>query len=59
MFYKMVTTIKKGTSREKIRAALKKRAVKVKGPDLKKYCGSLSLKEDPLMLQKAFRNEWK
>jgi hypothetical protein len=54
----MVTIIKKGTSREKIRAALKKRAVKVKGPDLKKYCGSISLKEDPLMLQKAFRNEW-
>ena len=54
----MVTTIKKGTSREKIRAALKKRILKIKGPDLKKYCGSISLNEDPLILQKVLRNEW-
>mgnify|MGYP001791600876 FL=1 len=54
----MVTTIKKGTSREKIRLALKKRTTKVKGPDLKKYCGSISLQEDPLVLQKILRNEW-
>ena len=54
----MVTTIKKGTSREKIRLALKKRKIKAKGPDLKKYCGSITLKEDPLEMQKSLRNEW-
>ena len=54
----MVTTIKKGTSREKIRLALKKRTVKIKGPDLRKYCGSISLQEDPLVLQKTLRDEW-
>jgi hypothetical protein len=54
----MVTTIKKGTSREKILKALKQRRVKVKSPDLKKYCGSISLIEDPMELQKKWRNEW-
>ncbi len=54
----MVTTIKKGTSREKIIDALKKRKTKTKGPNLKKYCGSISLKEDPLEMQKKWRNEW-
>ena len=54
----MVTTIKKGTSPEKIRLALRKRPVKIKSADLKKYCGSISLIEDPLELQKKWRNEW-
>jgi glutamine amidotransferase PdxT len=53
----MVTIIKKGTSSEKIKIALKKRKLKVKGPDLKKYCGSISLKEDPLEMQKKWRDE--
>jgi hypothetical protein len=55
----MVTTIKKGTSREKILKALKHRKVKTKSPDLKKYCGSISLPEDPMELQKKWRDEWK
>ena len=54
----MVTTIKKGTSRDKILLALKKREIKIKSPDLKKYCGSITLDEDPLELQKKWRNEW-
>ena len=54
----MVTTIKKGTSREKIKIALKKRPIKINGPDLLKYCGSISLKEDPLEMQKEWRDEW-
>ena len=54
----MVTTIKKGTSPEKIILALKKRSVKVKSPDIKKYCGSITLTEDPMKLQKKWRNEW-
>jgi hypothetical protein len=54
----MVTVIKSGTSREKIRLALKKRIVKTKGLDVKKYCGSITLQEDPLTLQKSWRDEW-
>ena len=54
----MVTIIKKGTSREEILIALKKRTVKIKSPDLKKYCGSISLPDDPLELQKKMRDEW-
>lgn len=54
----MVTTIKKGTSREKILDVLRKRKSKAKGIDLKKYCGSISLKEDPLEMQKKWRDEW-
>jgi hypothetical protein len=54
----MVTIIKKVTSREKILKALKDRPVKIKGPDLKKYCGSISLPEDPMEMQKNWRNEW-
>jgi hypothetical protein len=53
----MITTIKKGTSTEKIRLALRNRPTKIKGPDLKKYCGSISLQEDPLELQKKWRDE--
>jgi len=56
-FKKMITTIEKGTSGEKIRLVLKKRQSKIKSPDLKKYCGSISLKEDPLEMQKKWRNE--
>lgn len=54
----MITTIKKGTSTENIRLALKKRPAKIKSLDLKKYCGSITLKEDPLEMQKKWRDEW-
>ena len=54
----MVTTIKKGASREEIIEMLKKRKVKSIGIDLEKYCGSISLKEDPLQMQKKWRDEW-
>ena len=54
----MVTIIKKGTSKEKILLALKKRTVKIKSPDLKKYCGSISLQEDPMELHEKIRDEW-
>ena len=55
----MVTIIRKGTSKEKIRDILDRHAKKRrKKIDLLKYCGILSLKEDPLDLQKNWRNEW-
>lgn len=54
----MITIIEKGTSKEKIRLALKNRQIKIKAPDLQKYCGTIKLKEDPLKIQKEWRNEW-
>jgi hypothetical protein len=54
----MITTIEKGTSCEKIRLTLKDRPAKIKRLDLKKYCGSISLKSDPLEMQKKWRDEW-
>ena len=55
----MVTTIKKGASRKEIKSLLETHSKsKKKGIDVKKYCGVISLKEDPLELQKKWRNEW-
>jgi hypothetical protein len=56
----MVTTIKKGTEREQIKAILQKLQKQriIRNRELSKYCGVLSLKEDPLELQKRWRDEW-
>ena len=54
----MVTTIKKGASKEEIYSLLESHNKKSKGIDVKKYCGVLNLKEDPLELQKKWRDEW-
>jgi hypothetical protein len=54
----MVTIIKKGTSGKEIRIALRKRALKHKGPDLRKYCGCIRLDIDAVLIQKDMRNEW-
>jgi len=56
----MVTIIKKGATKEKIQSLLKlgKKNKPRKGIDLHKYCGVLKLKEDPLVLQKKWRDEW-
>ena len=56
----MVTTIKKGTERDQIKAILEKLKKKrlLSKRDLSKYCGVLSLNEDPLELQKKWRDEW-
>jgi len=56
----MVTIIKKGASKDNIKSLLENRQ-KTKRPkkiDVKKYCGILNLKEDPVMLQKKWRDEW-
>lgn len=55
----MVPIIKKGTTKEKIQVLLTQQQVNQirKGIDLHKYCGKLNLKEDPLKLQKKWRNE--
>ncbi|MFW5761710.1 MAG: hypothetical protein ACOCXH_12085 [Cyclobacteriaceae bacterium] len=56
----MVTVIKRGSTKEQIKAELDRRdkKKKKKGIDLDKYCGSINLKEDPLKLQKQWRDEW-
>jgi hypothetical protein len=56
----MVTIIKRGSTKEEIKSKLKKHneVKKYKSIDLNKYCGSIELKEDPLKLQKEWRNEW-
>lgn len=58
----MVTRIKKGASREEIKSLLKKfqtrKKQREKSIDLKKYCGMLKLKQDPLEMQKSWRDEW-
>ncbi|RAI94934.1 hypothetical protein [Algoriphagus yeomjeoni] len=54
----MVTVIKKGSDKKEIEKALSKAKSK-KNFDAQKYCGALNLKEDPQVIQKAMRNEWK
>ena len=56
----MVTIIKSGTSKDKIKSLLarQKKGKKPKMINLQKYCGILNLKEDPLTLQKKWRDEW-
>ena len=54
----MVTVIKKGQNKTKINKLLAK-AMKTKGVDTHKYCGVIKLKEDPLVIQKRMRDEWK
>jgi len=54
----MVTIIKKGTNKAEIKAILKERARRKppKSIDVKKYSGVIKLKEDPLEMQKKWRN---
>lgn len=56
----MVTIIKRGSTKEEINAKLEllNTGKSQKGIDLNKFCGSIKLKEDPLELQKQWRNEW-
>jgi len=62
----MVVTITSRSTKTEIEAALKKLqevnrkpfADKNKAFNAHKYCGIIKLKEDPLELQKKWRNEW-
>jgi len=56
----MVMTINKGTEKDQLNAMLekfRKKRLSMKS-DISKYCGVLSLSEDPLELQKKWRDEW-
>jgi len=56
----MVVTIKRGTDKNQVRIILDKliKQRQVRKNDLSKYCGVLSLKQDPLTLQNNWRDEW-
>ena len=59
----MVVTISSTSSKKEIEQALEKLQKNVlkeqkKHFDAHKYCGVVKLKEDPLAIQKAMRNEW-
>ena len=53
----MVTVIKKGSDKKEIEEALSKLESKKKF-DAYKYCGTVKLKQDPLVIQKRMRDEW-
>ncbi|MBX3008374.1 MAG: hypothetical protein KF816_10140 [Melioribacteraceae bacterium] len=56
----MVTIIKKGMHRKEILSLLSQKSSKKKKTiDLKKYCGTINLKVDPLKMQKKLRDDWK
>lgn len=58
----MAVTIKEGMSKRQITAALKKlkngRKRKRPLPDIRKFAGTITLKEDPMVIQKKMRDEW-
>lgn len=54
----MVVVLKKGSDRKEIEKALSKVKSKRKF-DAYKYCGTVTLKKDPLEIQKEMRDEWK
>ena len=55
----MVTIIKKGTILKNIRKALKGVEKKKKTLNAYKYCGTVKVSEDAILIQKKLRSEWK
>jgi len=57
----MVTTIKKGASKEEIKSLflkIERRRGGKKGFDAYKFCGVIKFNENALEIQKKLRNEW-
>ena len=57
----MVTIIKQGSTRERIKAlleAMRKNRKPKKGVDTFKYSGTLTLEMDPMEIQRQLRDEW-
>lgn len=57
----MVTTIKKGISKEKIKSLFEKLAInsnKSRGFDAYRFCGTVKFNEDALTIQQRLRDEW-
>ncbi|HMR58239.1 MAG: hypothetical protein IT213_13670 [Cytophagales bacterium] len=58
----MATILKKGSSKKTLKTLIKKASSKrlvKKELDAHKYCGTVTFKEDALVLQKKWRDEWK
>jgi hypothetical protein len=56
----MVTVLKYGADKKKIHSLLErlKNHKSRIGIDAYKYCGAITLVEEPLLIQKELRNEW-
>lgn len=54
----MVTIIKKGTSKEKIKEKIDEAVSRTPKKNIKKFAGALSTSIDPLEYQKQIRDEW-
>ncbi len=54
----MVLVLKKGATKKDMQN-IENKLQKTSGVNTKKYCGVIKLKEDPLVIQKQMRNEWK
>lgn len=58
----MTVVIKQGMSKRQIEAALKKlkprRRKKRALPDIRQFAGTITLKEDPMEIQRKMRDEW-
>ncbi len=65
IFHHMLIIFKQGMSKAQIAALWKKlrmgrRRRKQKAvPDIRQFCGVIKLKEDPLVIQKRMRDEWR
>lgn len=56
----MVSILKSGSKSDKIRTLLEGlNKSKSKGIDSSRFSGTIQLKEDPLQIQKKYRDEWK
>jgi hypothetical protein len=53
----MIFILKKGASKKQMDEIHEKLQM-TKGVNTKKYCGTIKLKEDPLVIQKQMRDEW-
>lgn len=56
----MVKILKKGATKKKIKTIMESfsKTSNSKGVNVYKYVGKISLKEDALIIQKQFRDEW-
>jgi len=43
---------------KKVRTSKRKRAIR-KVPDVRQFCGVITLKEDPIVIQQGMRDEWR
>ena len=58
--FKMTVIVKKEVNKKEFEKILNsfRQNKKSKGVDTFKYCGSIQLSKDPLIIQKEMRNEW-